>query len=684
MYILLGALGIIFSIVMTAFIYKKIESGKLLTLSCAFYFAGFIIVSGLLIWIDRFSVSYSLIFTMLLMIAITIITFIRGNRIEKIYLSINKYIPLFCVLVIAGFLSSMYRSELYPTGQDEGLYQAKAMMYMGGFNDNELEFTEYEGLESGSDKSIYLNKLSEMEGVYLTYKTSENGEPRTTYEIHGIGTFAAMLAFWGDMFGMENMSGILIVMYLIAIAESWIICDNLKLKRYISFSVSALMTVCPIVLWCSKNVLVEIVLTMLFGTFLTVITDNLKKDVLGWSALPVVAICYLHVTTTLIIPLFMIIYLYMYIWMGKKKAMSAMIISLFGYVTGLKMMYTSASIYTSNNLGNLFGKLGNILNDNNFVLIMAIISVLFSIAIIALEMAGVTGNIRKKIKKIRGKNKYASIFRIAMGVIVVLMISFFVYQGFRTVAQGNAVVNMTIMSFLFMTGFICLPLALLSMVLNGNRIFKDHGKFIITLSLVYVLVIYAGIIWRDIYYYYYYTRYFAPFMVLVFVEAAILLDYFKAKYVLPVCAVVVGVLVWTNMLLYTAKDLTYGNFAVVTSIENCVDSQDAIVLMDDALNINKIFMLPVKAMTGADIYFLNYDYEKQINDLAGMYEDIYLLGFDTSFNEHASYGNWQAVYKGVLHNSTYDGMDRSGLPYPKSVIMFDSPVALYIYKGAFQ
>ena len=683
MFLVLWLVGLALSVLTIMFVYKKIELVKLLAIGTGVYFSMYILVSGILIWIDVFSIMRSLVITICVFIlAAVIYIFGYHHKPARILPAVKKYVPLIAVLIGTVIISCMNRSELFPTGQDQGLYQMKAEMYMCGFNSNELCFDEYDNLLHDGERAVYISKLDEMDGIYLTYDTDEYGHIRPTYQIHGVGTFAALLALWGKMFGLANMSGVLVLMNALTVVFAWIVCDNLKIKRYLSTVVSILMTLCPILIWCSRNILTEIVLSMLIALFFVFITDNLKKRVYGLSVIPVLSICYFHISATVIVPLFILIYLYLYIFEYKKSAFALMAVTLIGYVTGLKMMYTSAGIYTSKNMIPLFNKTKNLLNDSNFFGFVLVLSIVFLLIIGALELFGVTGRIRKSIKRIRKEKKrtVTKALRIAMIFIIILLVGLFVYLSFKTVRQGNDVIKMTIMSFIIMTGYVIFPIAFLGMAIGSAKLFKNPARMSIVISLLYIIVVYAAVIWRDIYYYYYYARYFAPYMILIFVAAAMILDYFSYILVIPVCLVSAFFMIYNNQILYTNQDMTYGDLEIVESIQGCVDSKDAVILMDDAFSINKMLMLPVKAATGADIYFLDSNYTNELNNLTTLYEDVYLLGYDMGFSERAP-ENWKQVYFGVLHTSTYDGLEVEKLPIPTTVTMFDSPFALYLYKG---
>ena len=681
MYILFGVLSLVFAYVMTALIYRKIELGKLLIVGTGLFISMYIIVSGLLIWIDKFSIMRGECFTLLAEIIVIIILFMMGRKIPRIYPAFKKYFPLLAVLIVAVFISSSQKAGLYNTEQDEGLYQMKAMLYMGGYNSNILSFEEYENIDNGAEKNVYFTKMSEMTGLYEV--SNENMQPGDLpgYEVHGIATFAALLALWGKMFGLASMTGVLTLCYVLTIGLAWIICDNFKLDKILSLAIAVLTAVCPIILWSSMNILTEILLTMLFTCYIAMVTDNFKKKIYNWSVIPVIAYCYTHVTAIGLLPLFILTYLYLFWAAGKKSSLVSVVLTTVGYVTGLRMMYVSSEVYTSDKFVFIFNKTGNHINDNNIVLIMMIILGIFDAILIAFEFFGINSKIRKSFKHMKKKSKNIKMFKVVTCILVLVLLVLFTFIAFKSVKGGNDLSKVSSLCFVIMTGYLMFPIALIGMILNSTKIFKESRRMIIMGTLVYTLIAYAAVLYKDIYYYYYYARYYAMFMIPVLVMAALILNYFRPIYYLPVVLIAGVLLVVNNSILYNERDLTYGDFTIVNSIASCVDQQDAVILMDDAYAINKMFMVPVKAMTGADIYFLNEDYSAQIQRIKSQYEDVFVLGYNTSFDE-AEDSIWKKVYEGTLHTSIYEGhgSEDESITIPKKADKFDSPLALYILK----
>lgn len=708
MYVAMWAIGVLVYFMLTALIYKKIESGRLVIVGGILYFSGYIIMSGLLFWIDKFSIMTALVLTLLVGIVGSALLFMKNKKKFPVIIpALKKYIPVLVLMVVFACLASN-RAGLYPIGQDQGLYQEKAMFLMNGYNDNTMDFKEYDYLTSPTEKQEYMDRLGEMDGVYLLYGEPVNDTNDTRFQIHGVSTFAAILALWGKMFGLTGMTTILTVTYLLGIGGVWLICDNLRLKRSMSFTAAAMIGINPMVLWGAQNILTEIIITMLIVGMFVILTDNLKKQVYNYSVIPAIAYCYLHVTSTLMVPLFVLIYLYLYFWMRKKSVLTAIILVLAGYVSGLKMMYTSAPIYTSMNLDALFSKIKYALDDNNFFGFVFIVSILFIALLFVLEYMGVSKKFRKSLKKLSDTAKGRRIAKIVFTVMVIAIIIATVLIGIKSVKSGNSPLKLTMLCFMFTTGYICLPLAFLGTILNSAKYGKEHSRCVIAVSLLYVLVVYALVVRFDIYYYYYMARYFIPYMMLVVIMAMTIFDCFKPVVVIPICTVVMTIVVMQNPLLLKERDLTYGDFEIVNSIASCVGENDAVILCDNGNMVHKMFMMPVKAMTGADIYFTPDAENSNAKALAMKYENVFILDYDYgSISEDT--GKWMNVYRGTLHTSVYDVFNlrkdddtdvtavaenqeeaeseednvkrRDPFPYPIKLSTFDSNVGLYIYKG---
>ena len=227
-------LGMLAAILLTVLIYRKTELGKVLTVGMEMYFCFYVIASGVLAWMELFSIK-KVTFLVLVLEGILIAAVVLFGKKGSVKLRVNlkKDLVLAIILVAFAFVSKD-KAELFPTGQDQGLYQARAMLYMGGFYDTEVTFSEFYNIENAWEMQFYLENLKDMEGYYMPEDSGVYGEA-TKGVLHGVVTFPALLALWGKFFGLHNMTGILTVFYLLTIASAYYLCNNLQhttLKMY--------------------------------------------------------------------------------------------------------------------------------------------------------------------------------------------------------------------------------------------------------------------------------------------------------------------------------------------------------------------------------------------------------------------------------------------------------------------
>lgn len=698
-------LGMIAAFLMTALIYRRAEIGRLIIVSQGLYYCIYIVVSGLMIWINHFNLLRGAFCTLLAELAAAGMlclfqsnAFQKNKTARKLYreeklcftLSWKKYLPLAIILTVSAFLVHE-KAGFYGTGQDQGLYQIRAMMYMGGYNDNIIDFPEYGYVENNWEKNEYLRILEDMEGYYLLKKDGLENANEVNGVLHGIATFPALLGMWGKMFGLSNMPGILTALYLISLANVWLIGDNLGFKSWLNWILTSFMAVCPIVVWGACQTLTEIGFTMMICVFLELITENIKKKVYFWSVVPLLAACYYHVVFTVLIPMFVILYLTNYLQSKKRGFLAALMLLMAGYATGYSMMQDTAWHYTMKNFQQLFGKSGNLLNEGNIEAVIWIASaVVFSAAMILLQK-----EVRRKLfswwTRVRENALAGKIVGWGIRAALPLLICFFIYKGIETYRINMWPMKLSIIGYLIMTGYVMLPAMVLGIWLKAKGILRDRRATTFVLSGFYVLFFYCGILWVSIYYYYYYARYFSTFVVLVLVMGGYFLNRIPWQAAVPVCLCMITLVKSQSSLLYQKQDLTYMSYEQLEEMASLIGSQesdpeedslaqkDVILIYDQGYHSPRIFALALKGLTGADILYLNYDrMSEQLMECRARYDDIYVVQYHLGrFTPEDT--DWTFLYWGVMKTSIYDNFVESGLPYAKEAVTIDTPVSLLRY-----
>ena len=129
--------------------------------------------------------------------------------------------------------------------------------------------------------------------------------------------------------------------------------------------------------------------------------------------------------------------------------------------------------------------------------------------------------------------------------------------------------------------------------------------------------------------------------------------------------------------------MTYAEYEVIESVTSCIGEQDCVLINEQGYGSQRVFALPIKAISGADVYFMNaVQLKRQMRDYGGRYRHVFLLSYDMGKEVADAEGNgWKAIYRGNIHGSVYDwylGKEHPLLPYPKKAILLETPVVLMV------
>lgn len=677
-------LGMLAAFYMTASYYKKIELGKAIIIGSGIYYSLYIVVSGLLLWINHFNVLRAAILVVLCeLVNIAILALVCRRGLPKVRIGGVSYVPVCVLLIILAVLSSKNQAGFYNSGQDEGLYQAKAMFLINDKNDNVIDFDEYYKILDYGQKAQYVQEVNSLDGYYYLHEDGRAGKESLSGNLHGIATFPALLALWGKLFGMENMNGILTMMFVISVANVWLIARNMKFHGFLAWSCALVTGVSPIVMWCSKNVLTETGITMLFTLFFAIITENSRKRVEVISVMPVAALCFYHVSVLIYIPIFVGAYVLGYLYTKHKVYLRGIIYVFLAYAAGLTMMYNSARRYTLSNMDMFFSLTKGVINKNNMLAVVWGAVIVLAVLISVLMFTGIDTMLASKFKRLKRSRRAHKVTGIILILICAFEVIFFISKA-RIVQQKDLMVGkMSILSYWYAIGYIILPLAILGILLLGKRFLRNRNVMIVQCTMLFMFFVYCGIVWVLIYYYYYYARYYAPFIFLVVISAGVFMNYFSWRILLPVVALITYLEISSSTLLYKHQDLTYGSYQNIQSIASCVGENDALIILDQDMGIARMFLLYVKAMTKSDIYFARLSNVDEIaKQYKAQYDDVYVLMYDSKWISIED-GTWRYVYQDKMDCSSYDNYVDKGVPYPHKAIRYKTPIAVLMYAGEF-
>lgn len=170
------------------------------------FFSLYVVVSGLFFLIDQFNMLAVLVVCILIELAAAFLLWKRGLRWKALAVScaLRPYAFVLCVAALAVLLS-LVKYDFFGMGQDQGVYQTKAIEMIYNSAKNQLDFEEYKNLTDPADKLAYQRMLPRFTGFYTgahypTFTPEDKISDVSGY-YHGIPTFAAMLALFGKCFG---------------------------------------------------------------------------------------------------------------------------------------------------------------------------------------------------------------------------------------------------------------------------------------------------------------------------------------------------------------------------------------------------------------------------------------------------------------------------------------------------
>lgn len=158
--LLLSAAGIAVSTMAVALYIKKINIVPLITIAVTFFLWSYIIVSGLLFWVDCFSISRAL--GLVLVIACIVgLMMLRHRKEIQLDFNIKAYVFVLVVLIIVLPLIAR-KYEFFGMGQDEGVYQTQAMNFIYGKNEIQQDYETYYSLQSEEERKQYKETMERV------------------------------------------------------------------------------------------------------------------------------------------------------------------------------------------------------------------------------------------------------------------------------------------------------------------------------------------------------------------------------------------------------------------------------------------------------------------------------------------------------------------------------------------
>lgn len=685
-------LSIVLMILIFIQVYNKPDIVKLTCIGTASYFSLFVVVSTFYFFMDRYQLINVLATNIIFEVFILLGLYYKNKKLYFKKLNVEKgiVIPLVIVIIMLPFTYNKF--EFFGMGQDEGVYQTKAIGLMYGKTAIQQDFEEYSTLDDDA-KSIFRKSIkSNLLGFYEYGESIDNsytdlydyGDRLDNFEqiektkmsevsgvYHGNPNFSALLQLWGEMFGIENMQGIQTVFYIIAIFLIYFICNALGLSKKGQALATFVFAVSPITLWVSKSALTEMFLTVIFCLYIFFLVEKQKN--LRWiSSLFVVTFAFFHVSAYTIMPMFIIIYLIMYFYDRDEQYLYAILISLIGYFIGFEITLKIATAYIVYNYESLFDLTNNLITQSNLHLVILGIVILAFVTIFFIKSKH--DILFEKLDGLKNIQKFSTIIIRVLLVGSILFVTLFMIK-----AEDIATVKfLTLSAYSYLTGFILIPIIYFLLVFKTKTVLENRGSIIIITIFMYVIVIYSCILRQEVMHYYYYARYLLPFIPVITILSAILLDKYKKYIIIPIIAFITIMYIPFDKTLATENDDSRAEWSILEDLAELIQSDD-IVVMDSQLMDR--FYLPLRAMTDAKMYPIEC-YEDINNKLYDTFDgEVYYLSNKTMIGNNTRY---DVAYKNINtisqdHNELRDYIRYTGttIPFPRHFVETDEDIILY-------
>ena len=622
-----------FSLFFFRTLWKRVSALKWLTVSISAVLAANLPVSAILFLFDTFSVQKAILIEAVFFLLIGTARMLMMAKAKRISLSEiergkeKQWIPV--LLILAAGIISWNNFGYFGMGQDQGVYQVKAINLMYGETEKIYRFDEFDKLENDAEKDFFASaakvRLVGLDNIDLTINENKVSSAILGGEVpdheapdgifHGIPTYPALLALSGTIFGMENMAYLQTLLFMLSTAAIWLIGENLHFKTSTKILCCLIFLLSPETVWMSKSTLTEGFLSLIMAFFLFFLTDQEEKK-RWWSAFSVLAFSFLHVSILAMIPLFLALYFVLYFFSGEKQYLKASAISAASFLAGYTFMVLTAPRYTLANTQNHLQRFSlTIYNGYPFLAACALTGLVLSYVFRKIKIRGGFRN------WIQGKT-FSWIFR---GVIILfLLIS--AYSTYKTILQADGIKAGAALNSLYnlawMTGLISLPLIILYLLINPRGVLHDTGEVGITLVFGYIILLMCCLMLPNIAYCYYYGRYLASYIPVVCVMAGIIWNRFSGWKIVTGALIGSLAVIPFDMTLMLQNDDTRCSYNAIQRLSEAVHSTGyTAVIIEPAT----VCYLPMKAMTGADCYFAESDIDRQEEKLKEKYDEIYLV-----------------------------------------------------------
>lgn len=622
---ILAAAGIIVMLLTCSIAYYKRDIVELIVLGLAGFCCVYVLVGGVLFWIDRFSILTALSIELaVLFILLAVTAAVVKRRPTAVFHYRDSLIPL-AVFAVA-FIVIYSKFGCFGMGQDQGVYQMKALALINGVNDNYLSFDEYNSLTNEEDIADYeYEAVHSLVGFYRydpkTPALDEADFPdKMTGVMHGVPTYASLLALYGTLSGYSRMADIQTWFMFIGLYMMYCVMRNLRINKKLRFAGLLVYASSPIVLWTAKATLTEMFIFVLLMLYLYFMTDRRYPQYICLSFVPLVVFAFFHITIYTIMPMLVIIYFTLYYMTRDKQYAWANLWLLAGYLAGFFMMRECATVYTYGNYKKIF-VLG--INENNLTVVVTAVVLLCAAITLALILIPMERQERFRETVTRGIRKH---LRLVVRILLIISIAALVITFMNTKMRFT---YSTFYAYILSSGILSVIFLFMAFLYRPQFITAHKDHLLLTIMFVYMVIMYSCIFKPMIASYYYYARYIVPYVSIIVILTMLRLSRVDAKvgagkYVVPIAlAVLYFVLMLpNNIALASQKDITNMDWQIIEDVASKLDESDAVIIDSELAPTLKF---PVKILAGADVYPAADDIREQIARLEDGHSEVYYI-----------------------------------------------------------
>lgn len=584
----------------------------------------------------------------------------------------DMLIPIVISLMAIPFVSQ--KNYLFGMGQDQGVYQTQAILFMNGDTKRQKDITEYNDLDTEEDREFmaygvknYLRGL-DIPGESYPDTVYDRSRGPASGIIHGIPTYSALLAMWGTNFGMENMQDFETIIYICLIFLVYFICGNLKLKKATAACACTAASAAPIILWVAKASLTEMTLALIPLTFMYFMTDDENPDFKWLSIIPVAVFGCYHVSIYTMIPMFVMIYGGMYVFTREKQYTWLMPATVAIYIASYFAMRHVQPFYTMNNYSPVF--VGGI-NVSNITKVVTVASIAAFAAVILfafiVNKRTPKGFNQRKFIRTAAESKW---FVLLLRLMLVLPCAYIIGRAFFKYSSWDEASHLALLGFCANAGIVLVPLGIIFGILSVKRFAESSSKLVVFLMFFYCILFYSAFLRYDIQYYYYYGRYLAPFVPVAVLFAAAALDHIGGKLIIP--ASLVGLLYvarFDGYLMYNTDDSRM-EWSVLTDLTDYITSDDCVVISP---TYTMRLWLPIRSMTGAAVFPEDQEDPQQLDRLAQKYGRVIVIS-----EKNLDGDDYSVMYSNKLHRIE-DDLNHTGRIVPMSKYFWSTVEEIGIY-----